>query len=632
MAFPLLSARARRRAAVAGVAALTLMTATVASSAPAPSAPEKIVDNETVYVVADASGAPRTSVVVDWLQLTGTGTFTIADPAPGANKIESLTEGFDPKKAEDAVTATVKVDGHGDFFYRAETADPLPLEVRVAYFLNGQETVPSELAGKQGRLRIDITLSNHLERTQEIAYENADGHLVSSEATYTVPLLCIPQLELDGTRMTNITPPDGAQLAITGSTLTYAIPMMPMPDKTASIEMDARDIELKPMVISVFPTLPSSADFSVTQDFVDLRDALSQLQQLSAGQLQVVRGIAGGMSAFDVAGASSAVGGLSQLEAALGELQSGAGGLAQLSAGQYDYLNGVIGGIDTSRFASIGDLVTNITSMRQAAVSLETNAANLIALVDAQISVLQLLQSTNSNAQGYAASLLASYPTDADAIRLAGDLATEGALIGSLLSSTLPTGLPYLRAQLVTFRDSITALRQGLEAVEAQAGLLSSVPTAFSQLKASLVVLRDGGDPDGAGPAPFMPGLGATRDGLSGLATGLGQAKSGLAGSSSQLAQLQQLPAMMGQLKAALDALASGGTVQGQQLPGIDTTVDALGQTTAGLGEGVNQLREGEALQAAMKAAANNYTTFLGTPAGATGHLSFLFKLDGVSK
>src|SRR5512139_3472398 len=126
----------RRMGSVAALTAVCLLTATLASSAPAPGQPTSIVDNETVYVVADATGAPQTTVVVDWLQVGGSGTYTITDPAPGAGDIESLTEGFQPAKSGENVVATVEVDGTGDYFYRANSTAALPLEVRMTYYLD----------------------------------------------------------------------------------------------------------------------------------------------------------------------------------------------------------------------------------------------------------------------------------------------------------------------------------------------------------------------------------------------------------------------------------------------------------------------------------------------------------------
>ncbi|HSQ21428.1 MAG TPA: hypothetical protein VLQ52_01325, partial [Coriobacteriia bacterium] len=136
MARPLRSIRvARRMAVVAAATALGLFATTAASSAPSPAPPDSVVDNETVYVVADATGTPRTTVVVDWLQVAGSGTVRIADLAPGAGAIESRTDGFAPERSGDDLVADVTVDGTGDFFDRAETEQELPLDVRLTYFL-----------------------------------------------------------------------------------------------------------------------------------------------------------------------------------------------------------------------------------------------------------------------------------------------------------------------------------------------------------------------------------------------------------------------------------------------------------------------------------------------------------------
>ena len=632
MAKPLRMVRMIRRVPVAAALVASMLAgATVASSAPAPTPPDSIVDNETVYVVADASGAPQTTVVVDWLQVQGSGSLEIADPAAGAGELESLSDGFTPARSGDTVTAVVEQDGYGDYFYRAETTQPLPFDVGVVYLLDGEKTAPADLAGKSGRLRIEITIVNHLERTDTVEFESTSGALESSEVTYTVPMLCIPQLEIDGTRMTDIVPPEGAQLAIAGQTLTYAIPVVPSPEETVAIEMTARDIDLAPMIVSAFPGLPASPDFSVADSLVELRGGLEQLGQLSAGHLQVVQGISEGMAQYDLSSLNSASAGMAQLQTALTQMQSGAAGLSQLAAGQYAYLDGVIAGIDTSQFESLDDLVSAITAMREAAADLESGLNGLVALVDGQIVLVQQMDSLNAAALADAVTLAARYPADAEAQALLSRLGQLDAMYDQLLSTSAP-GLPYLRDQLAQTGGGVTGLRAGLEAMEADAGGLSAVPAAFAQLKGALIVLRDGGDPDAGGPAPFMPGLGSTRDGLAGLASGLAQASAGFSSSSGSLALLGEMPKMMADLRSTLDALANGGTLQGQMLPGIDTTVDALDQTAAGLGDGVDEIREGEALTNAMKRAAEGYTSFLGLPEGATGHLSFLYKVEGISQ
>jgi putative membrane protein len=633
---------ARRSAVIASLAAVCILSAATASSYVASGVPEAITDNETVYIIADATGAPRTTVVVDWLQVEGSGRFTIADPAPGIGAIESLTDGFAPERAGDDVIATVDVDGNGDFFYRAETDAELPLEVEMVYFLDGQETAPADLAGKSGRLRIEITLTNLLEREDTVTYVGSDGLERTSEVTYTVPLLCIPQFEIDGTRMTAIEAPASAQLAIAGSTLTYALPMVPSPESTAFLEMDARDIELAPLIISAFPKLPASPDFSVADDLLELRDGLSDLRRLSEGQLQVLDGITGGMSEMDLSGAAGAADGIAALTSGLGELGDGADGLAQLTAGQYLYLDGVIAGIDASRFESLGQLQAAIGQMRAAASQLATGTAGLVQLLDGQIALAEGIRASNAGLLAQADGFVASYSADATLAPAAADFQTlaEGLgaqqhLLDVLLDGGDPDGsgpapaMPGLRttrSSLHGIADGVAALADGLEQIESQSAALGAVPDAFLQLRQALVVLRDGGTVSGQA----LPGLGATRDGLTGVANGLSRAEAGLAGSAAELARLAELPVMMAELADTLDALARGGAVRGQHLPGLTTTSGALQQITSNLGWGVDDMREGEALTEAMSAAADAYTSFLGLPEGADGHLSFLYKLDGV--
>jgi hypothetical protein len=95
---------------------------------------------------------------------------------------------------------------------------------------------------------------------------------------------------------------------------------------------------------------------------------------------------------------------------------------------------------------------------------------------------------------------------------------------------------------------------------------------------------------------------------------------------------LGELPDLLGDFSAALGALAHGGALEGRKVPGIDTTVAALDKIVGGLDSGVRDAHKGEALVDAMSEAADAYTSFLGAPDGAEGHLTFLFKLDGVSK
>lgn len=533
----------RRSAPVVLLAAVSLIGSSVAPASPAPEM-KNALDTETVYAVLDASGALKNTVVVDWLHVQGSGNVSLVDPAPAAGKIESLTDGFKPERVGDNVVANVTLDGRGDFFYRAETDAELPLEISAKYVLDGVETPPDQLAGKSGHLRIDIAIHNRLERRQTITFKDADGVERSSEVTFAVPMFCAPQLVLDGRRMFNVVPPAGAQIMVTGSKRTYVMMMMPSPDASTTIEMDAENIELDPTVITALPMLPSSPDLSSSSELADLRDGLSQLQQLSEGHLKVVDGIVTRMDAYDLSGASKAVAGLTQLQAGLGQMASGASDLATLSQGQVDYLDGVIAGIDTGQFDSLAELQAALGQMKAAASQLKTGAESLVALLDAQIGLVEQLQDSNAALARKATQLTDARPGDVALQDLATGLNGQDALIAALLNggdlgSGYMPGLRETRTQLDGVASGLADLESGLAQLEAQSASLSAVPQAFEELKAALAVLRDGGVVQGQ---PF-PGLNTTASGLKGIADGLAQTSSGLSGSSATFDEFSSLPA-----------------------------------------------------------------------------------------
>lgn len=623
---------ARRVAVTAAVAAVSLVGASAAPAQPAAGV-EKIEDTETVYAVMDATGGLKSTIVVDWLHVEGDGTVSIVDPAPEADAIESLTDGFEPNLSGDDVVAEVTVDGRGDFFYRAETQKDLPIDVKVTYTLDGDVVDPAELAGKSGRLKIDISIHNKLEREDTVSYEDADGVTRSTEVTYTVPMMCAPQVVLDGRRMYDIVPPEGAQVMVTGSNRTVVVPMMPSPDATATIEMQAEDIEIDPIMITALPMLPATPDLSSADQLAELNGGIKQLRQLSEGHVKVLEGVAAGIGSADMSEATKAAEGLKQLQGGLAKMASGTDGLAKLSQAQVAYLDGLISNIDASQFESVTQLQGALSQLRSGVGGVRAGAETLVQILDAQIALLDQIRSSNSELVALAQDRAAAYSADSTSQAIAIGLEGQQAMLdilrdGGEVGGQAVPGLVTTRGTLDELARGLAQTEAGLQALEEQTGALSAVPQAFGQLKGALVVLRDGGQLQGQ----QFPGLKTTASGLGGVADGLNQVSTGLSGSAASFEQLSSLPKMMSELVSTLDAVAHGGKLKGQTLPGITTTVQALTEISNGLGTGVNEMREGQELVDAMKAAADSYTSFLGLPEGAEGEVSFMLKLDGISK
>lgn len=614
----------------ASLLAAVLGTGT-ASSRPGTKQPTAIADSETVYAICDPTGAVRKTVVVDWLHLTGEGLLEVADPAPGAFALASLTEGFAPRIEGGVVRGSVESSGQADVFYRVETKAELPLAIAVRYELDGTEVDPKDLAGKSGRLAITLTANNRLEGRKTVTYEDGTGAERSEEATYSVPLLCIPQFKIDGTKMTVVEAPENAQIAVTGSTATYAVPMMPTPDASMTLVLDARDIELQPLIVSVFPKLPASADFSVAGELAKVADALDGLAMLSDGHRQVVTGILDGLEGFDTSAIGGAADGLAALRFGLRQLADGAEGVGALAGAQAQYLDGVIAGIDAGAFDDLAQLGAALTQLAQGVAQAQDGAEQVLALLDAQIALVDQVRASNAALAALAQDRAAAYPGDPQLAQLAGGLAQQQTLLDALRSGGVVGGQPIpglsdTRAAVASIAQGLQQTEGGLTAIAAQAGALAQVPAAFEQLKAALVVLRDGG----AVAGQQMPGLKTTRDSALQLADGIGQMTDGVEGQAAAFEDLADAASMLEDLKAALSALAVGGTVQGRDLPGLDTSARGLRALSDGLRGGVGDVRRGEAITDAMKQAADEYTSFLGLPEGATGRLTIMYRIEGV--
>ncbi|TDB38063.1 MAG: hypothetical protein D9V44_08450 [Actinobacteria bacterium] len=625
------------RASLALIVAVCVTFAAMTTMAAGPGASvdgATIHDDETVYQTAYADGTPRDTVVVDWIRVDGGGTFDVLDPG-AVTTAEALEDEVTPTMEPDGVRWALNVDGRRDFFYRAETAKELPIGVKVDYRLDGVSVEPSAVAGASGHLEIDVTVTNKLERSEQLDFVDADGVQRSREVTYCVPMLTPVKIDLDGTKFSNIEG-DATIVSVTGSTRSYTFMTFPQPEQTITIEMDGSDIEIAPIVVSVFPKLASEPDFSVTDGLGELRDGLEGLSKLSSGHYQVVDGIVSGMQGQDYSAVAGASEGFAQLAEGMNQLQAGTDGLGQLTAGQIQYLDGLIAGIDSDDFSQVAQLPTALDELASGLGDLKTGVDGMVTLLDGQIQYLDGLAASNAALKASAHQMTDAASDDATLSAMAAGieygLANEGDMIAALRDGDeamgLPYGLTYTRAQLAAISDGLGQTLLGLQQIATGAQGLTALPGQFEQLKSALVTLRDGGVVYGT----EMPGLVTTRDSLSGISDGIGQAGDGVETAAEELTALDELPTMLGDLESTLVALKDGGQLAGVDMPGISTTVDGLTAAADGLKGGIDDAEFGKAVIARMKEAAATYDTFLGKPTGATGAVRFIVRIDGIEK
>ena len=185
---------------------------------------------ETVFVIADASGAPDHVVVSERLY----------NP-DGLEEIRDYSELQDIENVSDAQTFSndggviVWQAGGEDVQYEGTSDKPLPVDVKVTYRLDGQPVEPADLKGRSGHLDIRLEYSVSETRTVEI-----DG--VATEIP--VPFLMASVLFIDPDVCDNVTVENGKLVDAGNLRLAVCIGMPGVGEALALESYEDLDIEL----------------------------------------------------------------------------------------------------------------------------------------------------------------------------------------------------------------------------------------------------------------------------------------------------------------------------------------------------------------------------------------------------
>ena len=143
------------------------------SSQGAPSHSAETGKEETVYVLADASGGVEKIIVSDWLK-NKDGDSTLQD-ASDLQNIENV-KGYETFVSDGKYGLTWQADG-ADIYYQGSTEKQLPVAVKLTYKLDGKEVKPEEIAGKSGRVTIRMDYENKETRTVEVNGRKEEIHI-----------------------------------------------------------------------------------------------------------------------------------------------------------------------------------------------------------------------------------------------------------------------------------------------------------------------------------------------------------------------------------------------------------------------------------------------------------------------
>ncbi len=175
-----------RVAATSGVAAV--LCGMVAGPAVAADGDVDVVNTETVQVYTSPTGDVETQRVYEQLILTGTGSVDLSNPisTDGLRNLDGFG-GFDVNDGEQVTEMTV--DGEEHLRSVSDFDGDLPLDVSVAYKLDGETVEPGDLVGESGELEVLYTVKNVTGEPQDVSFPDGSGGTTTETVDVPIPMV-----------------------------------------------------------------------------------------------------------------------------------------------------------------------------------------------------------------------------------------------------------------------------------------------------------------------------------------------------------------------------------------------------------------------------------------------------------
>lgn len=556
---------------------------------------EKDVDkDETVYVFAKANGDVDNILVNETLK-----------NRDKSDKIEDTTDLKDIVNVKGDETFTqngnkITWDAAGnEISYQGTTDKQLPVSVKATYYLDGNEILPEDLAGKSGKVKIRLDYTSNETVTKDVNGKDED---------ISVPFIAVSGMVL-GDNFTNIQVTNGKYLAQGESNIVvgYAVPGLDSGVKDAAKDLDTEipdyvEVSADVTDFSLDMTVTmlvngSEMDYSGDLDLTDLDDLTEALS--SAGN-QLADG-SGELS--DGAGQVSE--GAGTLASKMGDLTTGAGslkaGMETLSSSSGDLASGVAvidqsaqsiaNGINTLDTA----VNTKMTAEEQAAVAQQAGTAAASA-VEAQFAagtdtynyIYNSAVSNYTNSMNNATDQIAQAYIDSDAYT---------AFYNSALAAQAAQIASEKAAQAAAQgADFATVYQQAYTAALASADLQTAVATqvqgAFKQMAQQTTTSLAEGGKAAIGQSVVDACKSAATQAAS-QAAGQAAVQGAETAKATIASQIEATQANGYSLVSGANALAQGTSTLAGSIPALKNGISQLVSGANALASGAGQLKDG---------------------------------------
>lgn len=555
---------------------------------------------ETVYVIADAAGAPQRTIVSAWLK-NPEETDTITDRAELSN-IQNV-------KGDESYTVagdgSLIWDAQGrDIYYQGDSQQELPLAVHIDYRLDGREVTPEELAGASGRLEMTFSYENKASRQEKIG---------GKDVTIYQPFVVVSCLVLDASKASAVEVSNGTlinsgeQMIVAGMAmpgLKESLGLEELKDadgkkldadlpETVTISADVTDFSLLTTVTLVENALLSDLDLENVDSFEELKSSVNELTDASA---QLVNGAG---SLYD--GTRSLSGGTGALVNGAVELDAGARTVASNMGDLYQGLLSLKEGAGSLK-DGLGTLSDSAPALTAGMADLQAGAHQLSDSFPALKEGADALTAGLSQVSAGAAGIQAGADQLSEKLGEAGEVLTE-ALTAIGGNEQQAAGLLAAYMQSHPDGDENGELSAVLGLLGGNAETFAAVSGLGDQMKEAQAALAD--ISAGAGNIAGSTGEGgALGGGAASLSGGIGQAAGGAgslaAGADTLSEKAAALPGGMRQLYDGAAELEQGVSTAaagaGQLCDGANALAAGAGELKGGaqsLSGGVAQVMEG---------------------------------------
>lgn len=332
--------------------------------------------DETVYVIANSSGESENVIVSDWLKNVE-GTDILADHST-LSDIENVKGDETFKVSEEGIIW----DANGkDIYYQGKSDKELPIELSITYYLDGNEILPDEIAGKSGHVKIHYQYKNNAKQGDIYTpFMLISGMVLDSEVFSNVKI-ANGRLLSDGDRNIVIGYGfPGLEVSLKTDDLLEKIPGELKPESIDfdipdgfELEADVNDFSTSVSMTVAVPLDLSELGLEDIQDWEDLVSKMSELQE------NINRLIEGTSQLND--GAKELKNGCDQFLEGIYQLDDGAADLAagaQVLDDGMEQLDGGIGVLNSKKM----DLVKGIQQLSDGLNTLNKNKKMLVKGID----------------------------------------------------------------------------------------------------------------------------------------------------------------------------------------------------------------------------------------------------------